>query len=71
VGALAIPTTHNKNEKGGAEDGQRGSGQITRLKLKGQPCLPFNEKTSVNDGKHHRKTKLKNNSEKPETRVRK
>jgi hypothetical protein len=41
------------------------------VKSKGQPDLPLDDKTSMNDAKPGGKTKAKINAEKPSSRVRK
>jgi hypothetical protein len=69
VGELAIPTAHNKNEKGGTHDCQENSVGMRPRKFEKQPDLPSKEKPFINGRKHHRKTKAKRNPEKPETRV--
>jgi hypothetical protein len=71
VGGLAIPTADKRNEKGKTHGRQKRSVEMVRRKFNGEPDLPFDEKTSMNEGKHDRKTKAKINAEKPKPRVRK
>jgi hypothetical protein len=65
VGALAIPTAHNRNEKGGTQCRKKSSAEMRRRKFKGQPDFFLDAKTSTNDGKHHRITKTKINPKNP------
>jgi hypothetical protein len=69
VSALAIPTPHNRNKKGGTQNRQKCCGQIRRHKLQAQPDLPIKEKSMINDSTHRRRTKVKINPEKPKTRM--
>jgi hypothetical protein len=62
---VTIPTAHKRNEKGGTQNRQQSPGEMQWRKFKGQPELPLDEKTSMNDGKHHRNTKAIMNLEKP------
>jgi hypothetical protein len=71
VGGLAILTAHNRSDKDGAQDSQKGSVRMGRRKLKRQADVPLDEEISMNDGKHDGKTKAKMNAEKSSTRVRK
>jgi hypothetical protein len=66
MAALAIPTAHTRNERGGTQDHQESSVEKGLRKLKGQADLPEDEKASRNDGKHQGKSKSKINPEKPQ-----